>query len=408
MGSKATVTGPGRPAGHRRTALRRLAVGAVTIALCLPLAGPARASGGAPAAGSQWTRTVGPNPGPFNNLMSGIAAISDDDVWGVGFFQDVRATDHTLAEHWDGAAWSVVPSPDAGQASQLIAAAAVATNDVWAVGVEETRNDAQQRTLTEHWDGTSWIVVPSPNPPTAGSFTELTAVTAIASDDVWAAGWSENEAQGTTDPLFEHWDGSSWAIVPGGATTARFLFLWGISAASADDIWAVGTDQTTGTYRTFVEHWDGTRWSVVPTPNAGGSNELAAVTALAADDAWIVGSSHTEASAQTLTEHWNGTAWTLVPAPNQGTGQNHLYGATSFRGDDVWAVGSFADPRTGAQRSLTEQWDGTAWSIVPSPNAGTSVTLFAADTVGSSSVWVAGTAIQPPQLRTFFLQTERG
>jgi len=396
----------GRAAGG--TVFRRVAVGAITLATLLSPTATALAGGATPAAGSPWTRLTGPNPGPFTNLLSGVAAISDSDVWGIGFFQDARATDHTLAEHWDGASWSVVSSPDAGQASQLIAAAAVATDDVWAVGVEETKIDAQQRSLTEHWDGSSWTVVPSPNPPTAGSFTELTAVTAVATDDVWAAGWFENVARNTTDPLFEHWDGTSWTIVPGGATTAQFAFLWGISAASADDIWAVGTDQSTATYRTFVEHWDGSRWTVVNTPNAGGSNELKAVTALAADDAWLVGSSNTEGTAKTLTEHWDGTSWSIVTSPNQGTGQNHLYGATSLRGDDVWAVGSFADPRTGAQRSLTEQWDGSAWTIVQSPNAGTSVTLFAADTVGTSSVWVAGTAIQPPQLRTFFLRTVRG
>jgi hypothetical protein len=405
---RATALGARWSVPRGGAASHRLVAGAAALALVMALAGPASASAAAPGAGSQWARFGGPNPGPFTNLMSGIAAISDSDVWGVGFFMDGRATDHTLAEHWDGAAWSRVPTPDAGQASQLIATAALATDDVWAVGVEETRNDAQQRTLTEHWDGTSWTVVPSPNPPTAGSFTELTAVTAIAADDVWAAGWFENAAQDTTDALFEHWDGTAWTIVPGGATSARFAFLWGISASSANDIWAVGTDQTTATYRTFVEHWDGTRWTVVPTPNAGGSNELAAVTALADDDAWLVGSSHTETSAQTLTEHWDGASWTVVPSPNQGAGQNHLYGTTSLRGDDVWAVGSFADPRTGFQRTLTEQWDGSAWRIVPSPNAGTSVTLFAADTVGASTVWVAGTAIQPPQLRTFFLRTGQG
>jgi hypothetical protein len=81
---------------------------------------------------------------------------------------------------------------------------------------------------------------------------------------------------------------------------------------------------------------------------------------------------------------------------------------TSLRGDDVWAVGSWTDRRTGAQRTLTERWDGRDWTIARSPSAGTSVTLFAADALAPGSVWVAGTFIQPPQLRTFYLHTTQG
>ena len=40
----------------------------------------------------------------------------------------------TLTEHWNGTAWSVVASPNAGTINSLQSVAAVSANDVWAVG----------------------------------------------------------------------------------------------------------------------------------------------------------------------------------------------------------------------------------------------------------------------------------
>src|SRR5438105_3935499 len=57
--------------------------------------------------------------------------------------------------------WSVVSSPNSGTANGLHGVAAVSANDVWAVG--EYNPGPGSRTLTLHWDGTSWSVIPSPN-----------------------------------------------------------------------------------------------------------------------------------------------------------------------------------------------------------------------------------------------------
>ena len=64
--------------------------------------------------------------------------------------------------------------------------AAVSSSDVWAVGSQGSR------TLTEHWDGTRWSVVTSPNPlPTTKGNNFLTSVTTVSSGDVWAVGDEE-------------------------------------------------------------------------------------------------------------------------------------------------------------------------------------------------------------------------
>src|SRR5207253_7101542 len=90
-------------------------------------------------------------------------AVSATDVWAVGFYGPFSGPTHTLVEHWDGTSWSVVPSPDpSASGSILYGITAVSANDVWAVGDYPYGSAGGHVTLTEHWDGSSWSVVPSP------------------------------------------------------------------------------------------------------------------------------------------------------------------------------------------------------------------------------------------------------
>jgi hypothetical protein len=71
-----------------------------------------------------------------------------------------------------------------------------------------------------------------------------------------------------------------------------------------------------------------------------------------------------------LTEHWDGTAWSVVASPNQGTSDNRLQGVTCVSSHPCWAAGNYVNG-SNLNQTLTERWDGTAWSIVPSPNVKT-------------------------------------
>src|SRR5947209_14875409 len=64
--------------------------------------------------------------------------------------------------------------------------------------------------------------------------------------------------------------------------------------------------------------------------------------------------------------------WTVIPSPNQGTRDNELVGIAAVSANDIWSVGSFnVGPYANSLRTLTEHWNGTSWSIVPSPNPAT-------------------------------------
>jgi hypothetical protein len=60
---------------------------------------------------------------------------------------------------------------------------------------------------------------------------------------------------------------------------------------------------------------------------------------------------------------WNGSSWSIVPSPNVGTHDN-LLAVAAVSGASAWAVGAGGSPG----RTLIERWNGTAWKIQASPN----------------------------------------
>src|SRR5262245_60405287 len=99
----------------------------------------------------------------------------------------------------------VAPSPQI--AGRLNATAAIAANDIWAVGSDQQSNP----TLAEHFNGKTWSVVATPS----GILGRFNGVSGVASNDVWAVG----TMRGPDNPDFgeqfiEHWNGTSWRVVP--------------------------------------------------------------------------------------------------------------------------------------------------------------------------------------------------
>jgi hypothetical protein len=147
--------------------------------------------------------------------------------------------------------------------------------------------------LIEHWDGTAWTVVPSPGGTRPES--ELYAVSASGPNDVWATGDSY-DAHGS-DSLVEHWDGTSWSVVPSLDGSKPSTTLYSTLALSPSNVWAVGStyDPVAVSYLTFTEHWDGAAWTIVPSPNPGQLyDQLFGVAGFAGGDVWAVGQAYVD------------------------------------------------------------------------------------------------------------------
>ena len=290
-------------------------------------------AGGAPAAAqaprvpldcAAWTAVTSPNPGTDGNALAAVSAAGAADIWAVGAYTDTGGTAQPLAVHWDGSTWTTnsPPSPGAGAAA-LAAVHARAGDDVWAVGVY-TGTGGVAQTLTEHWNGTAWSQIASPNVGSRNNM--LLGVTAVAADDAWAVGYYATSPL-PLHTLTLHWNGTTWTTVSapnpglGGG-------LAGITGFGASDVWAVGAYgiNLAGDASPLVVHWTGSAWAQVSAPTTGSSALLANVGGVSSGDLWAVGASVQSGTYQTLTEHWTGASWAIVPSPSFGSGSNALGG----------------------------------------------------------------------------------
>jgi hypothetical protein len=337
-------------------------------------------------------------PGGSNGL-GGLAVVNAQDIWAVGSFATSLDDRDTLIEHWDGTTWTLVVSPNGPkEVNFLTRAVAVAADDVWAVGYSNEGGFSPiSKTVIEHWDGGSWTLVPSPNPQPPGEYewgNELFGVAAVAADDIWSVGLTRDFT--SSQSLILHWDGNAWTEVdhphPGIGGV-----LYGVTAVASDDVWAVGNSYFDGLQQSVVQHWDGTSWTVVSSPNVGPYlNWFLSISATSANDIWAVGQHQALFGAnqvyQTSVLHWDGSAWSVVPSPNNSQLNNYLFDVVGLSADDAWAVG-FWD--TGAElMTMTQHWNGTNWSIFPSPNGegGYISELIAVAAVSPTDVWAAGQA----------------
>jgi hypothetical protein len=89
------------------------------------------------------------------------------------------------------------------------------------------------------------------------------------------------------------------------------------------------------------------RWSIIHSPSRRG-DELDAVSCVSATDCTAIGDDQNTGSS--VKEQWDGAAWSIVPSPTGGDG---WAGVSCVSVSDCTAVG--------------EQWNGTVWSITPFP-----------------------------------------
>lgn len=345
-----------------------------------------------------WEVIDAANPGPLDDHLADISALSANNVWAVGsYVNDTGYQYLTRIDHWNGAQWETVHSPSVVGpdfiTNELHAVDAIAPDNVWAVGYYAGPSPRFIRhTLIEHWDGTEWRIVPSPDGEDGSNY--LYDIDARTPDDIWAVGYSYSVNAFKLHTLTLHWDGTSWTSIPAPNPSSASNVFYGVSASSANDAWAVGYyfDDAAQARSALIAHWDGIYWTQISAANGGLESFLEDVTALSATDAWAVGyANEGSGAAQTLIQHWDGTNWTLVPSPNGSAWTNFLHGVSSVSSTDIWAAGEYYDDRANTS-SLILHWDGKAWTIQPSPSPGNlSNSLDGISALALDDVWVAGT-----------------
>jgi hypothetical protein len=183
--------------------------------------------------------------------------------------------------------------------------------------------------------------------------------------------------------------------------------LNGVSCVTSSWCMAAGSYDT-GTYQTLIEQWNGTAWSIVASPNTSTTlqNELDSVSCVSSSFCVAAGSTSNGSRDQTLIEQWNGSAWSIVSSPNtSATLENELEGVSCVTASFCVAVGD-ATNGSDIDQTLIEQWNGATWSIATSPNTSATLDneLDAVSCVSSSFCVAAGEASASSAERTLIEQ----
>ena len=330
--------------------------------------------------GSAWMPVTSPNASAGSNEFYGVSCLTSSECTAVGSYSN-GTVPQTLVEHWDGTAWTVISSPNVSTtlADLLLGVDCTSPSDCTAVGKDfPSAGSGNSQPLVEHWDGTTWTIASSPTPPAPDDW--LDGVACVASSDCTAVGGNLSAT------LIEHWDGTAWSVVasPNVAVPAPNNWLMSVACTSASDCTAVG--------QASIVHWDGTAWSLASTLATG--TELNGVACISTTDCTAVGS----ANDQLLIENWNGSSWAAVTSPTvPGAIDNVLYGASCNSASDCTAIGSLVSypGGVGVYQAPIDHWNGSGWSIadvIGVPGAPSTV-------VATGGAGRAVIAFKPPVLR---------
>jgi hypothetical protein len=270
-----------------------------------------------------------------------------------------------LTESWNGSSWSVSrASGGSGTINQLNGVSCSQANRCTAVGYSMTRSFKE--TLVEAWNGRRWSEVESSDPSSSDNI--LNAVSCSDPETCTGVGLAKNRS-GAVRTLIEASGSSGWSTdrSPNQRVISVDNLLNGVSCTSATSCEGIGNwGSGSGA---LAESWNGASWSNSRVANpARKSNVLRAVSCASATDCEAVGYGFDVALnvTQTVIETWNGSSWSVAPSPNE-TGDSRLFGVSCATSTSCIAVGDYLNS-SGALRTLVESWNGESWSIIPSAN----------------------------------------
>ena len=314
------------PAPDTYSSLSDVACGSPTSCAAVGTSGGAR--GGATLAeqwdGTSWTIEPTADPSPGNTSpkeLAGVSCPGTNMCIAVGSY-GVPAGFDTLAEEWDGSSWTLQTTPNPTPpgptfANELLGVSCPSTQACVAVGSDSSG------VLVMGWNAGTW---PIQSAPSRGEGDSLSGVSCSSATSCIAVGSYMRTTDGTivAHALAERWNGSSWTLMqtpnpPGSHGT----YLRRVSCSSRTVCTAVGHYYANARRqsRELAERWNGRRWQIqkVPTPSGARVSAISAVTCSSATDCTAVGSYRHMVPAgyrkySTIAVRWNGYHWALQHA----------------------------------------------------------------------------------------------
>lgn len=361
--------------------------------------------------GTSWKLQRIPSPaGEQFGFLNSVDCSSPSGCTAVGAYAPGNAGDvRTLAERWNGHRWTIqrTPSPGGAQGDFLLGVRCPSASSCAAFGF--SHGSGTPRPMAQRWNGHRWALEGTVDPKGAAE-SALTGVACFGASSCLAVGiggqaafavrrsgasWKAQRipsvrgaflnalacpsrsacfavGSSTSGTIAERWDGTRWRLQhipsPAGADMSG---LGGVSCTSAAFCLAAGAFPTTsdpnGPIRGFAERWDGKRWTILSLPNPPGAVQtfLGGVSCTSPSACTVTGEQHfADGTVHTLAERWNGSAWTIQPTPNPSGAQFASLPAVACAGPSACIAVGGSD----AGGPLAERWDGSKWSIQRTPN----------------------------------------
>jgi hypothetical protein len=332
--------------------------------------------------GTTWTVQSSPSPsGATTSALHAVSCPTATSCTGVGYYFNSTGVGVTLAEIWNGTSWSIKATPNPAGAKRSTFNSVACASATTCIGSGYTVSSAgPELTLAEIWNGTAWTVQSTPNP--AGARNSLLAAVSCPSSTTCISIGNYVSSADVKMTLGEAWTATGgWKLqsTPNPASAAGSV-LRGLSCAATTACTAVGSYVNSGVTQTLAERWNGTAWAIqLPLNVPGASNNSLTSVSCASATACMATGHYVSSSGTTLplAERWNGTAWTMtaIPAPS-GASSSQLNGVSCTAAAACTAAGSATDS-TGTGVGLTEAWNGTSWAIqaAPTPSGSTAAGL---------------------------------
>jgi len=203
----------------------------------------------------------------------------------------------------------------------------------------------------------TWNTAPLVEP---GGALQLNSVS-CSSDSFCTAVGERSIGSGTSSDavgVIEEWDGSAWSMAPNPQSSGVNVWLSSVSCPSAARCFAVGQDSTDGG---FIDSWNGASWTMAFSQQ---DVSLSGVSCSTPTTCVTVGAG----SSNSLYSMVLGSGtWAPESVPDPGN-DGFLYDVSCASPTFCMAVGSVQVGGVGWATSLTEDWNGESWVVVPSPN----------------------------------------
>ena len=180
--------------------------------------------------GSRWSIQKTPRiSGAGEATLAGVSCVSERDCTAVGTYgpdaSPDPSTSSTLVEHWNGIRWTIEPTPKPSDPGGSSLSGVSCTSRVACMAVGSRGDGVTLFTLAEHWNGIAWSIEPTPN-PTGAVRSATFGVSCVSEATCEAVGTTVGSSASTVGILpevwlAERWSASSTSAVSGGAASHR-------------------------------------------------------------------------------------------------------------------------------------------------------------------------------------------